>query len=193
MSLTKKIRFEVFKRDGFKCQYCGQTPPAATLEVDHINPVSKGGDDDINNLITSCFDCNRGKSNIELKRIPNSIQVNKEILEERETQYLEYHKLLAKIDKRINKEVVEIVEIFEKYFTTKTLTPQFINVSLKPFLRQIDAFEVKQAMEKSCAKFYLDRSYYQKGKGWIHADISALKYFCGICWNIIKGKGRINE
>ena len=63
--LGKKIRFEVFKRDSFTCQYCGQSAPQVILEVDHIVPVSKGGDDELTNLITSCRDCNRGKSNIE--------------------------------------------------------------------------------------------------------------------------------
>lgn len=64
--LTKKIRFEVFKRDGFRCQYCGRESPEVKLEVDHIEPVSKGGTNEIFNLVTACFDCNRGKSNREL-------------------------------------------------------------------------------------------------------------------------------
>ena len=77
--ITKKTRFEVFKRDSFKCQYCGKTPPEVTLEVDHIKPKSKKGSDDLNNLITACFNCNRGKSNIELKQITNTLNENKEI------------------------------------------------------------------------------------------------------------------
>ena len=60
-NLSKSVRFEVFKRDSFKCQYCGKSAPDVVLEVDHIIPVSKGGDNDISNLITACFDCNRGK------------------------------------------------------------------------------------------------------------------------------------
>ena len=62
-NLSKSVRFEVFKRDSFTCQYCGKSAPDVVLEVDHIIPVSKGGDNDISNLITSCFECNRGKSN----------------------------------------------------------------------------------------------------------------------------------
>ena len=61
VNLTKKIRFEVFKRDSFKCQYCGKAAPDVVLEVDHIKPVAEGGSNDILNLITSCFECNRGK------------------------------------------------------------------------------------------------------------------------------------
>jgi hypothetical protein len=61
MSIGKSLRFEVFARDGFTCQYCGRRPPEVVLELDHVHPASKGGSDDITNLIASCYDCNRGK------------------------------------------------------------------------------------------------------------------------------------
>ena len=64
--ISKSTRFEVFKRDSFTCQYCGKSATDVVLEVDHINPVSKGGDNDISNLITACFDCNRGKRDKKL-------------------------------------------------------------------------------------------------------------------------------
>lgn len=87
-SLSKKIRFEVFKRDSFTCQYCGRKAPDVILEIDHIEPVSKGGTNDILNLVTSCSDCNRGKSNRELS--DNSVlekQRNElELLNERRNQ-----------------------------------------------------------------------------------------------------------
>jgi len=61
-AITKGVRFEIFKRDGFTCQYCGRRPPDVVLELDHIYPASKGGNNDAMNLATSCADCNRGKS-----------------------------------------------------------------------------------------------------------------------------------
>ena len=61
-SISQKIRFEIFKRDKFTCQYCGEEAPKVILNIDHINPVKNGGDNDFTNLITSCFDCNSGKS-----------------------------------------------------------------------------------------------------------------------------------
>jgi hypothetical protein len=61
-SLTKKTRFEVFKRDSFKCQYCGTCAPEAILVVDHIDPLSKDGADEMINYITACQPCNAGKS-----------------------------------------------------------------------------------------------------------------------------------
>ena len=59
--ISKKVRFEVFKRDDFTCQYCGKKPPEAVLHVDHIVPVAEGGSNDVLNLVTACSDCNLGK------------------------------------------------------------------------------------------------------------------------------------
>lgn len=64
--LSKKTRFEVFKRDRFTCQYCGRMSPDVILEVDHIKPVVNGGTNKMINLITSCRDCNRGKGKTKL-------------------------------------------------------------------------------------------------------------------------------
>ncbi len=61
-AISKRVRFEVFKRDSFKCQYCGSSAPEVILQVDHIHPVAKGGEGDITNLVTSCDSCNSGKS-----------------------------------------------------------------------------------------------------------------------------------
>lgn len=61
MSISRRVRFEILKRDGFTCQYCGRKPPAVVLHVDHIEPRSKGGADEEGNLITSCGWCNLGK------------------------------------------------------------------------------------------------------------------------------------
>jgi hypothetical protein len=59
--VSKKLRFEILKRDGFACGYCGATPQQRELHIDHKIPVSDGGTDDPDNLVTACADCNRGK------------------------------------------------------------------------------------------------------------------------------------
>lgn len=62
--MTDSIRYDVLKRDGFKCQICGASAQdGATLHVDHIIPVSKGGKTEMSNLQTLCDRCNLGKSN----------------------------------------------------------------------------------------------------------------------------------
>ena len=79
--LSKKMRFEVFKRDKFTCQYCGRTAPDVILEVDHIKPVAEGGTNDLINLVTSCKDCNRGKGKRELSD-DSAVKVQQEQLKE---------------------------------------------------------------------------------------------------------------
>lgn len=87
-SLSKKLRFEIFKRDSFTCQYCGKVAPNVILEVDHIEPVSKGGGNEQLNLVTSCYDCNRGKTNTELSDDSVVVKQRKqlELLQERREQ-----------------------------------------------------------------------------------------------------------
>ena len=79
--LSKKMRFEVFKRDKFTCQYCGRMSPDVILEVDHIKPVAEGGTNDLINLVTSCMDCNRGKGKRELSD-DSAVKVQREQLKE---------------------------------------------------------------------------------------------------------------
>lgn len=65
----QKLRFQIFKRDHYRCQLCGVAAtdgPHVRLEVDHIIPRSRGGTDDPSNLLTMCFGCNRGKGTQEL-------------------------------------------------------------------------------------------------------------------------------
>lgn len=55
------LRFAILERDKFRCRYCGAGPDDDVLELDHIVPVSKGGQPTIDNLVTACRTCNIGK------------------------------------------------------------------------------------------------------------------------------------
>ena len=60
--IKPSIRFQVLKRDNYRCQMCGVTAQdGAVLEIDHIHPVSKGGGNELSNLQVLCRDCNAGK------------------------------------------------------------------------------------------------------------------------------------
>ena len=61
-AISKKMRFEVLKRDAFTCQYCGAKAPDVILHIDHLIPVKEGGKNTMLNLITACQSCNSGKS-----------------------------------------------------------------------------------------------------------------------------------
>ncbi len=51
-------RQNIFKRDGFTCQYCGTT---RDLTLDHVIPKAKGGKTTWMNLVTACKNCNARK------------------------------------------------------------------------------------------------------------------------------------
>lgn len=60
--IPQGVRFNVLRRDNFTCRYCGRSSPDVVLHIDHAVSVKNGGTDDENNLVTSCDDCNYGKS-----------------------------------------------------------------------------------------------------------------------------------
>lgn len=64
MSLSRRLRFEILRRDNHTCRYCGATAPDVKLTVDHVIPVTLGGLDEPSNLVAACVDCNAGKSSI---------------------------------------------------------------------------------------------------------------------------------
>lgn len=64
MALSKRLRFEILRRDNHACRYCGAAAPDAKLTVDHVVPQVLGGTDDPGNLVAACVDCNAGKSSI---------------------------------------------------------------------------------------------------------------------------------
>jgi hypothetical protein len=62
--ISPRVRFQIMRRDGFRCQLCGVTAMQddVVLEIDHIHPVKDGGTSDEENLWTLCHCCNRGKA-----------------------------------------------------------------------------------------------------------------------------------
>ncbi len=63
MTIPSDIREQVRQRAGFACEYCGVTEKdtASELTIDHFQPKSKGGGDELDNLIYSCLRCNQYK------------------------------------------------------------------------------------------------------------------------------------
>ena len=60
-------RFNVFLRDAFICQYCGNNFSSEFLTFDHITPRSNGGHTSWKNVVTACAPCNLKKGNQSLK------------------------------------------------------------------------------------------------------------------------------
>lgn len=64
MAVSKRLRFEVLRRDNHTCYYCGRKPPEVELTIDHVLPQALGGTDEATNLVTCCKECNSGKTSI---------------------------------------------------------------------------------------------------------------------------------
>lgn len=60
-SISNHLRQQVLERDEYTCRYCGLTGDGVTFHIDHVYPVSKGGINHIDNLVTSCEKCNLRK------------------------------------------------------------------------------------------------------------------------------------
>ena len=63
-TITKKLRYEILRRDRYRCQICGRGQSDGTkLHVDHKHPKDLGGSNEESNLWTLCRECNEGKKN----------------------------------------------------------------------------------------------------------------------------------
>jgi 5-methylcytosine-specific restriction endonuclease McrA len=60
-STVRFNRKNLFARDGYRCQYCGQTRPMSQLSLDHVVPRSQGGKTTWENVVCSCTGCNSRK------------------------------------------------------------------------------------------------------------------------------------
>lgn len=169
--LSKKTRFEVFKRDLFKCQYCGASPPSVVLEVDHIKPVSKGGGNNQGNLLTGCFDCNRGKGAGLLTSIPESVNERAAIIQEKLLQVKAFERLIKAKRKHEEKSINEVEQAFKTYFDGYCFLPRF-RESVRTFLKYLPAHDLVEYMQTACVR--------------VDEKEAALRYFCGICWSRIK-------
>lgn len=56
-----KTRFELLLKFNFTCQYCGRKAPEVVFHIDHFLPKSKGGTNELDNLVLACDECNIGK------------------------------------------------------------------------------------------------------------------------------------
>lgn len=172
--LSKRLRFEVFKRDDFICQYCGAHPPDVVLEVDHITPVAEGGGSESDNLITACFNCNRGKAAIPLSVMPQSLPEKAAQIAEAEAQLAGYRDVLRARDERIESDVWEVVEILFPPIATEKLSIR------KDWFKSIKIFNDRLPLE--IVKEAAEISYLRGPRG----ERRLFLYFCKVCWNIIK-------
>lgn len=130
--LSRGLRDQVLKRDGYRCVKCGASHKDKRLEVDHIIPVAKGGTNDIDNLRTLCWECNRDEGDIlpdlglkydieikenELNTLNRLLQENKNKLNSTsdEDDKIEYRYNIIQLEKDISLVSTELNELKIKY------------------------------------------------------------------------------
>ena len=85
--IPRKLRHEVFKRDGYRCRECGASKDETSLEIDHIVPVARGGTNNIDNLQTLCRECNRMKHTDEWVGGEESVEIDQNGLNNEKIEY----------------------------------------------------------------------------------------------------------
>ncbi len=173
-AIPKGVRFEVFKRDGFSCVYCGATPPDVLLHIDHVVPVALNGGNGIDNLVTACQPCNLGKSDKPLSAIPKSVKEKADEAREREDQILGYQAILSEMRQRIEDDAWKVADVFNELFApdSNSFQREWL-LSIKRFVERLGLHETMIAMEIATTKKP-------------NSSSQCFKYFCGICWTKIK-------
>lgn len=175
MALKPSLRFEIFKRDAFTCRYCGRKSPEAILEIDHILPKSADGSDEPENLVTACYECNRGKGARLLTNIPPEENLHEKTISiaEQELQLAEYNHWRAKQRAREDKEITLLEGKWQADWGGK-----YWNKSdARKFLRHLGYDELLDVLE-----LVKDKTELSNGS-WAY---SAWRFFCGICHRRIK-------
>ncbi len=182
-TISKKIRFEVFKRDSFTCQYCGKSAPDVILEIDHIKPVSKGGTNDILNLVTSCKECNSGKSNTELDD-DSVVAKQKRQLDEMNERYEQLKMMVEWRDNLRNIKNMEFESVCSEWesSTDYTLT-DLGKTNIRKLVKKYSMNIIFEAIDIACTS-YLE--YDNDAKCWsLYSIEKAFNKLPGICRNIV--------
>lgn len=145
-SMSKRLRFEIFKRDGYRCRYCGSTPAVSILRVDHVVPVVGGGSDDPENLVTSCEPCNAGKGPVPLddRRLPDTMSA--EDARERADQLREYTAAQRDVLTARNELVDVVAESWRRHFGGDDL-PSGLTARLRGPLSEFSLEQIDEAVQ----------------------------------------------
>lgn len=148
-SLSKKLRFEVFKRDRFTCQYCGAKAPDVVLHCDHVRPVVDDGPNDIMNLVTACVDCNSGKGARKLDD-QSAVERQRVQIEELQERREQLEMMLAWRDQAESEKVDVVSEIASRIASRAGYGPnESGRASIRKWLRKYTVPELLAALDES--------------------------------------------
>lgn len=144
--MSKKLRFEVMKRDGFTCRYCGANAMTTVLEVDHVVAVASGGTNAAENLVTACRSCNAGKSDVPLDRSKLASPTPTSQLKEQTAQVRAYLAACRELQEAKNSVIQEVVNHWCERVDHRGMPKQLAN-STSYWISTIGLARVLEAVE----------------------------------------------
>ena len=171
MAVSKRLRFEILRRDQFRCRYCGLKAEAVELRVDHVIPEALGGTDEPSNLVAACEPCNNGKSSIA----PDSPLVD-QVAEDAE-RWARAMEVVARYRKQENEYRTETLQWFENLWNRWKCKPSG-NTEPAP-----DGFSSVITFLDAGLTYDQLEELVEVAMGANHiAPANRWKYFCGCCW-----------
>jgi hypothetical protein len=174
--VSKRLRFEVFRRDGFRCRYCGLNAgeTGAGLTIDHVVPVALGGANEPSNLVTACKDCNAGKSSSS----PDAHIVSD--VADDAVRWARAMKIAIEESQREGEQYEAIVRAFAKHWRGEggPALPGGWRDSVRSF--------ASSGMSRTDLLRYADTAIGRSGR--LAGADAVFRYFCGTCWNVISDR-----
>lgn len=167
MTVSRRLRFEILRRDGHACRYCGATAPDVALTVDHVIPTTLGGGDEPANLVTACQPCNAGKS---------SVPADAAIVEDVDATAMLFAHALEFVTERRRADRAAMVGIVDRLYQEWTafvggwLPPDWDLTFERWIAGGLDEHEVVGFIRRTGAA--------ARGNYW--------KYLCGCCWGELR-------
>ncbi|MFG2328295.1 HNH endonuclease [Streptomyces sp. NPDC048604] len=177
MAVSKRLRYEILRRDNHTCRYCGATAPGVPLRVDHVVPKALGGTDTPDNLVTSCEPCNSGKSSVP----PDAATVADVA---RDTVRWSVAWKQAAEEERLSSatraaRTAEVMEVF-----TRSVTARY---GVAPHLPQDAEASVVRWLELGLPQEKIvELIAYTVGRTAVAPD-NKWRYLAGCCWSALKG------
>jgi hypothetical protein len=170
MAISKRMRFEVLRRDNFCCRYCGRAAPDVEITVDHVLAVALGGQDVPENLVAACADCNSGKTSTTTDA-PLIADVAQDVL--RWQRAINIAVQAHREDRRKELQRLDFLERYWSDFDAGVTRPADWHETIRTFVaRGLSTDDLIRAIDIAmCAKKIPNH------RVWA--------YFCGIAWKIV--------
>lgn len=169
MTISKRLRFEILRRDNYTCRYCGHAAPEVKLTVDHLTPVALGGREEPGNLVSACVDCNSGKTSIA----PDNHLVSE--ISDKAIAWAEAIRIAAGKASADRRKLDKAVARLQKVWQTTGLPQTGSNPA-----ETLEQFLIR-GLSVGAIERFMTVAVQQSTVGWR----KSWNYFCGCCWRAI--------